>query len=156
MASNISTLSTAQAKLNASAAKLAKFHALNEEQKAKWEDEIKMLETRVVNETAEITLGNGQKLTIRVCLSDAEMDYLAALEKERKDLDVVADKDKVDEITFKILELILANPIMTADWLKEHRAQFSTQDMLTAMMGFMAQITERSKAVSGIESFRPQ
>lgn len=44
------------------------------ENQSKWEHEIAMLERRVKEETAKIDLGNGDKLEIRSCLSDAEME----------------------------------------------------------------------------------
>lgn len=119
-----------------------------------WADEIAMLERRVQTETAEVDLGNGDVLLIRACISGAEGKRIQALEKERKEIGPEGDMDRLDEIAYEILEIVTANPRITADWLRANPGRFSVADMVTATMGWYKSQVQRAGEIAGAKSFR--
>lgn len=125
-------------------------------QARRWEAEIAMLERRVHDEIAEVDLGNGDSLLIRACISGAEGARIQALEKERKALDREADAERLDEIAYEILEIVTANPMITAEWLRTHKDQYSVVDMLAITMGWYTRQINRAGEIAGAESFREE
>ena len=113
------------------------------ENQSKWEHEIAMLERRVKEETAKVDLGNGDKLEIRSCLSDAEMEEFGRLQT------LVQTKGKGkdnSEASYKMLEMTTANPLLTAEWFKQNRDKYATADMAAVLIGFYEDRVKRQKA----------
>jgi len=117
----------------------------------RWQSEIAMLERRVKNETSYVDLGNGDKIAIRLCLSDAEMKEISELQKEMGNPDI--PEDEREFATFRILEIATANPLLTVDWFRDNRNSFATSDMLAVILGFYeAQVEERRKQLDRVRS----
>ena len=64
------------------------------------------------------------------------------------------DAEALDEIQREIIELVTANPMITAEWLKENPSRFATQDVLVASIGYYARMGERVERAARARSFR--
>jgi hypothetical protein len=106
----------------------------------KWQKEIAMLERRVKEEASEIDLGNGDKLAIRSCLSDAEMERFGKLQA------TIEKKGKEStEATYQMLELVTANPYFTVDWFRQNRDRYATADMAALLFGWYEDRIKRQR-----------
>jgi len=160
---------------------IKQLKALKAIKERQWTDEIAMLERRVQDKVTYIDLGDGDKLAIRACLSNAEMTEIARLEKRQRNLGKertipdpenqkaaprvireLSEKDNevANEITFQILELVTANPLLTKEWFQANQARFALGDMLTVIMGYyenrVEEIRMRTERVKSATSFRKE
>ena len=136
---------------------LDKFKSKISEQEGNWEEEIALLERRVTTNIIKVPIGDkkkGEFLSIRGSLSNFEINEIVKLDNLRKGLSIEDDLDLINQTTYVILELILANPIMTAKWLAENQTKYSTEDMLAAYLTHQEGMTERARRVAQIKQFR--
>lgn len=142
-----------------------KYDKLKGEEDAKWQKEIELLETRVQSNFKDIAIDDkGGTIAIRASLSDAETGKIAKLDRERlklgtKDKEgniILTDKEiaEVDALTFEILEIVMANPLMTKKWFATNRDKYSTEDMLKVTLGYYDEMAARVQRVSSIKEFR--
>jgi len=133
---------------------LEKYKAIDVEDKEKWIREIELLERRVKTNFVDINLGNGDMIAIRASISDAEAGYIAKLDRERLKLNPEKDENQLNALTYEILAIVTANPIMTKEWFYDERERYSTEDMLKVILGYYDGITQRVRRVRGIKEFR--
>ncbi len=136
-------------------------------EKERWAGEIAMLERRVREEFTFVNLGGDDKIAIRACLSNTEMTEIGRLDKRRSSLgkDVKIpdpkdpkakpkvkrvltekDNDAANEITFEMLEIVTANPLLTREWFRENQEKYALGDMLTIILGFYESRVEEDRA----------
>lgn len=130
----------------------------------KWQNEITLLERRVKTNFIDIDLGNGDTIAIRASISDAEAGRISKIDKERLKLGSrdeegnltlsEGEEDKANKLTYEILAIVTANPIMTEEFFAENRERYSTEDMLHVILGYQEQMVNRVKKASDIKSFR--
>jgi hypothetical protein len=121
----------------------------------RWQREIATLERRVREESEDVDLGNGDLIAVRTCLSNAESQKIAALEEERASLSPESDSVRLDEIAYEILEIMTANPLLTAAWFRENPDKFAVSDMVRLTIGFYrARVAMKSRGVRNAASFR--
>lgn len=131
------------------------YDKLKGEHDDKWQREITLLETRVKSNFKDITIDKkGGTIAIRASLSDAETGRIAELDRERLKLDVAKDEIKINTLTYEILEIVTANPMLNKDWFANNRDKFSTEDMLKVILGYYDEMAERVRRVSSIKGFR--
>jgi len=131
-------------------------------ERERWSHEIAMLERRVRDEYVEIDLGGGDTLAIRTALSEVESIKLGELYKQwftpmkKPDKNAVTAKKKV---SYEIIALVTANPLITRDWLEQNPDRFSTDDAVHAIISYAEerQKRENDRARGLIETltFRP-
>jgi hypothetical protein len=121
----------------------------------KWQDEIAMLERRVHDCYEDVDLGNGDTIAVRTALSEEEMQEMNALEQRKTELE---KKDpELSEITYRQLELMTANPYLTAQWFSENKAKWPVDAALAVLQSFLEhQISKRINRVKDLQSFRDQ
>jgi hypothetical protein len=124
------------------------------DQDAKWQNEITMLERRVYSEYEDIDLGNGDRIAIRTALSEAESRHIGDLNEERETLDKKADTARLNEIAYEILEIMTANPFLTRDWFENNRDKFALTDVLQISIAFYEQVVQRSGRRQAVGKFR--
>ena len=135
--------------------------ALAEEQ-SKWDAEIATLERRTRTEIEEIDLGNGDTIAVWSCLSADETRLLGYLQKAQVEIaggrnpnDLSEeDAEALDDVQREIIELVTANPVITAEWLRANPERFATQDVLVASIGYYARMGERVERAARARSFR--
>jgi hypothetical protein len=148
-----------EAKLQRAAPVLKKFDQKIEQRNDDWANEIAILESRVTSETVTVYL-DGEKrqqpIKLRVCLSDAEMRKIAKLfsGKDKLDMSKPEDVEKANELTYEIIEMVTANPMITKEWLKANTDKYSQQDMLALIMSFMRAMEDRAQSVAKAQNFR--
>lgn len=127
------------------------------DQNLQWQKEIDALESRVTHEVAEIDLGGGATIAIRLCLLGSEVERLDTLEKTQK---TEPDPEKRAEMASEMIEIITANPLITKEWLMANRDKYSPADVLTLLLGYMEvrlqERTERIKRLRAAAIFRPE
>jgi hypothetical protein len=134
---------------------LEKFRHQGDVNEERWAREISLLERRVETNTHRVEIGEeGETIEIRISLSDYEVGEIVRLDNIRTALDVKSDMDKINEITYKILGAITANPIMTAEWFAGNRTKYSTEDMLGITLSYFESMDKRAKRVAEIQQFR--
>jgi len=111
---------------------LFKKHAADEE--SQWDREIESLQKRIKTAYAEIDLGSGHTIAIRVCLTEQEQNRLAELDRLKAAAQTVSDRY---EHIFEQIEIITANPRITKAWLKDHRDAYSPEDLLSILIGYL-------------------
>jgi len=132
-----------------------KFDHKIDAQDKKWQNELNLLQRRVETNIKEIQLGDkGETIAIRASLSDYEATEIAKLDDKRTKLDPNTDMDLINDLTYTILSMITANPMMTAEWFKDNRERYSTEDMLSLFLSYLEQMTTRAKRVAEIQQFR--
>ena len=124
------------------------------DQDAKWQNEIAMLERRVYSEYEDVDLGNGDRIAIRTALSEKESRYIGELEAERAGLDSKTDIARLNEIAYEILELMTANPMLTRDWFEANRDKFALSDVLQISQAFYEQVVQRAGRRQSVSKFR--
>lgn len=133
----------------------------------KWADEIAMLERRVREEFTFVNLGGDDKIALRACLSNAEMAEISRLDKKRSELGkevkipdpknpkakptarrvlTEKDNDAANELTFEMLEIVTANPLLTRDWFRDNQDRYAMGDMMTIILGFYEAKVEENRA----------
>lgn len=134
------------------------MHQKYNSENAKWLNEIAMLERRVKTLYEDVDLGNGDKIAVRTALSEEEMQELNALEMRReliKKEDALEHSDELSDIAYRQLELLTANPMLTADWFRENRDKWPVADALSVTLAFTENtIIKRTKQVKNLQSFR--
>ena len=113
---------------------IANFDAKKAEAGNKWIAEMALLKARVIAVTIPLPLPGGGSIEIRTQFSETEERLL---DKTLRSL--VAEP----EGAYWVTEIVTANPDITAEWLKTHPDDFATEDVLTAIYGFLE---ERDRA----------
>lgn len=124
--------------------------------------EITRLQKRVATQTAQIPLGDTDTIEVWSCLSEQETKLIGQMEKLKKEIVAgrpmdelsVAETEALNDITYQILEMVTANPLITYQWLLENPDKYSTQDMAIAFVGFYSEIAERAQRTLSIQKFR--
>lgn len=118
----------------------------------RWANEIAMLERRVNTLYEDVDLGNGDKIAVRTALSEEEMNELGELEQH---LSADCSPEEKGEIAYRQLELLTANPYLTADWFRENRDKWPTIDGLSIILGYAEnKIRQQRDRVEKIRKFR--
>jgi len=121
----------------------------------KWQNEIAMLERRVHDCYEDVDLGNGDKIAVRTALSEEEMQEYGAIEQRKTELEKT--DPELSRLTYRQIELMTANPLITPDWLEENKHRWPVNDALTIMQAFLEGIlTRRMNRVSDLQSFRKE
>ena len=119
----------------------------------RWQDEIAMLERRVHDLYEDVDLGNGDKIAVRTALSEEEMQEYGALEQRKLELE--KNNPEFSRIAYRQIELMTANPFITADWLEVNKDKWPVSDALTILSAFLEkQMSQRVNRVSNLKSFR--
>lgn len=113
-----------------------KMDAEKAAQSSEWEKEIQMLERRANTSFIDLELSNGDKLAIRSSLSLTDTDRIDALRMEQSTNN---DKERMREISYEIVEIITANPLITKAWLKKNPRKFALNDILACAFAFYQQ-----------------
>lgn len=136
---------------------LDKFQTKIDDEEGKWQDEIENLERSVETHIVNVPIGDkkkGKTIAIRGSLSDFEMGEISELDNIRKTLNLANDLKIINQITYVMLGIILANPIMTSEWLANHRTKYSTESMLNAYLVYQEQMVTRAERIAKIQNFR--
>ena len=135
---------------------LEKFKTQIEGQDEEWQKEIDLLKRQVKTHIVKVPIGDkeGETLSIRGSLSDYEMIEITKLDNIRKELNLKEDLETITQITHVMLSVILANPIMTVDWLATHQTEYSTEAMLKAYLTYQEDMVTRAERVAKIQKFR--
>lgn len=121
----------------------------------KWQNEIAMLERRVHDCYEDVDLGNGDKIAVRTALSEEEMQEYGAIEQRKTELE--KDDPELSRLTYRQIELMTANPLITADWLEENKHRWPVNDALVIMQAFLEGImTRRMNRVGDLQKFRTE
>ena len=121
----------------------------------KWQNEIAMLERRVHDCYEDVDLGNGDKIAVRTALSEEEMQEYGAIEQRKTELE--KNDPELSRLTYRQIELMTANPLITADWLEENKHRWPVNDALTIMQAFLEGImTRRMNRVGDLQKFRTE
>lgn len=119
-------------------------------EEAHWKEEINILQSRVENATVDVDLGNGQKIAIRVALTDAETTRLNWLEEQTKK---TKDSEKAIEYTCESIAIITANPLITKEYLMKNREKYSPSDLLSLILGYLeVRLKEQHRRIAAIQS----
>jgi hypothetical protein len=117
---------------------------------ARWDAEIAMLARRVETACEDVDLGNGDRLAIRVALTNDETSRLEEL----------MPRAGHEEADAEILAIMTANPILTKEWFLENRDRYGTADMAEVVVAFYEaraeKQRERFRRVAALKSFRPE
>lgn len=121
----------------------------------RWQREIAMLERRVQSLYEEIDLGNGDTIAVRTALSEEEVDQLNEIEKRLKGENLTTDER--NELAYQQLELLTANPYLTAEWFRTNRDKWPVMDGLEIILRFAeSQMKRRKERFNAIQQFRYQ
>lgn len=127
------------------------------DQNLQWQKEIDALESRVTKKVAEIDLGGGATIAIRLCLLGSEVERLDQLERAQK---TEPDAEKRAEMASEMIEIITANPLITKEWLMANRDKYSPSDILDILLGYMeVRLQERKAKIRRLQAaaiFRPE
>jgi hypothetical protein len=133
-----------------------KMREMTEAEQAMWRDEVKILESRIETAVVSVDLGNGQKIAIRIALTDAETTRLNWLEDQTKK---TKDAEKRIEYTCESIAIITANPLITKEYLMNNRDKYSPSDLLSLILGYLeVRLKEQHRRIANIQSaisFRP-
>ena len=121
----------------------------------KWSNEIAMLERRVNTLYEDIDLGNGDKIAVRTALSQEETEEYNALDHRK--MSIGRDDPEQNEIAYRQLEILTANPYLTADWFRENRDKWPVIDTLRIVAGFVEQMQAAAQdRVKSLQKFRQE
>lgn len=116
-------------------------------------DEIAMLERRVNTLYEDVDLGNGDTIRVRTALSEEESVEYNNLQNRLAD----ATEEEKSEITYRQLEIMTANPLLTADWFRDNQDKWPVNDALSVAAGFLEnQLQQRKDRVGNLQRFRSQ
>lgn len=117
-----------------------------------WNLEISLLERRISEQFDMVELPGGGEIAIRKCPSEEE-------ETKLKKLLTAWGKGNA-EAAYKIIELVTANPMITADWLKKNPDKFSVADAMEIMFQTFEKRAqaqrERLERIRRLQSFREE
>ena len=121
----------------------------------KWQNEIAMIERRVHDCYEDVDLGNGDKIAVRTALSEEEMQEYGAIEQRKAELE--KQDPELSRLTYRQIELMTANPLITADWLEENKHRWPVNDALVIMQAFLEGImNRRMNRVGDLQKFRTE
>lgn len=129
----------------------------------KWQKEISALESRVKTNFIDIDIGNGDTIAIKGSLSEQDVRHIQALDKDRKQISgTIAntgdyseqDINELTDISYEILEIVTANPLITKEWLLQNPDKFSSEDMMKVVIGYYENVESRLKNIDGVANFR--
>ncbi len=116
-------------------------------------DEIAMLERRVNTLYEDVDLGNGDTIRVRTALSEEESVEYNTLQQRLAD----ATEEEKSEITYRQLEIMTANPLLTAEWFRDNQDKWPVNDALAVASGFLEnQLQVRKDRVANLQRFRNQ
>jgi hypothetical protein len=128
-----------------------------------WDEEIAMLERRMVSEYAEVELSGKDTIAVRTCLSETESSRLGELYTtwfsplKNPDANAIAHRRKIG---YEIIALVTANPLITEAWLEANPDRFSTDDAVNILISWIEQRrtreNERVARLVSVTSFRPE
>lgn len=132
-----------------------RMQAAEDAKVSKWQNEIAMLERRVTDLYEDVDLGNGDKIAVRTALSEEEIEEYNNLEKKKSQID--RDDPEQNEIAYRQLEILTANPLLTARWFRENRDKWPVNDTLMIVAGFAENNQRISQdRVQNLRKFRSQ
>jgi hypothetical protein len=154
---------TTRAEVDAHFAKVAplfaKLEAQTQEERDRWQAELDMLKRRTETAYDTIDLGGGNMLAIRTGLTAPQLEELQELVKMQATLDP-NDLEALDEVTYMTLHMVAANPLLTRDWFREHKADYAVLDAVEMITGFYERRVERQRErfrrIAALTSFRPE
>ncbi len=140
-------------------------------QDVKWQDEIAMLEGRVKDCFEMVDLENGDQIAVRTALSEKEMKELGKIEKRKggifKEIKKKSEnpdsneeeienlQDSISDLTYRQIEVMTANPLITADWLRKNQDKWPVNDALVIMQSASDRVTlRRLNRAKELASFR--
>ncbi|TRZ79559.1 hypothetical protein D4R86_05695 [bacterium] len=119
----------------------------------RWQNEIAMLERRVSDLYEDVDLGNGDLISVRTALSEKEMQELGNIDKEKAKLEL--GSEEVSMLTYQQLELMTANPLLTAEWFAENRDKWPVNDAVGIISAFLEELLKsRQSRVDNLKFFR--
>lgn len=130
----------------------ARYDAVN----TKWANEIAMLERRVNTLYEEVDLGSGDRIAVRTALSNQESKHIGKLDKERAGLDPAKDEDRLNEISYEILEILTANPLLTKEWFAQNPDRYALTDALRISLTFYENIIAKAGRKQATGNFRKE
>jgi hypothetical protein len=135
----------------------SKFDEHSKEQKKKWADEIEMLEQRVKEDFVDVELSGGQTIKLHTRLSVRNAERIDALRLEQSKIQ--GDSDRLRAISYEIVEIVTANPLITKKWLQANPDKFSLDDVLSISFGYYEQqnkiVQNRLQRIADAKKFRP-
>jgi len=146
------------------------FAILEKGSLTRWDDEIAMLEKRTQKEVGAfelVDLGGGDKIAIRISLTDIEQGKIRTLILERDSFQPneggnfqPAESTRMDEIQCEILGIITLNPKLTKEWWLNNKGKYGVLDALEISLAFYEEKhrrnLERRRRINCISSFRPE
>lgn len=133
--------------------KFIAFKQSTKEEDTKWAAEIEMLTRRIGNETDYVDLGNGDKIAVRTRLSYAEIEHIDKLARDSDKLQKEGKITEANDLVYEMYELITANPLITKEFLKEHKDSYSFNDMIALVKGYQEKV---ELTVGDVKKFRKQ
>lgn len=131
--------------------KFIAFKQSTKEEDTKWAAEIEMLTRRIGNETDYVDLGNGDKIAVRTRLSYAEIELMDKLAKDSNELQKNGKITEANDLLYEMYAIITANPLITKEFLREHKDSYSFNDMITIVKGYQEKI---ENMVGDVKKFR--
>jgi hypothetical protein len=159
MTQKFTTLAEVEAHFAQAAPLFRKLEAQTAEERERWQAEIDMLKQRTETAHELIDLGGGNMFAIRTGLTATQMEEIQRLEQLRRSTDP-GDTDTLDEITYMSLQMVTANPLLTREWFREHKADYALMDAAEVITSFyegrVEQQRERLRRIAALVSFRPE
>lgn len=135
-----------------------RMYAGQEDEQRLWAEEIAMLESRVKHNYRDLELPGGGRIRVRSCLTGPEMERLDDLEKQRIACANGNDAKGMNEAVYQILEIVTANPRLTAEYFRKNPTRYSQIDIITIGLGYyegqVRDLQERAEKVRRAISFR--
>jgi hypothetical protein len=159
MTQKFTTLAEVEAHFAQAAPLFRKMEAQTAEERERWQAELDMLKRRTETAHELIDLGGGNMFAIRTGLTATQMEEIQRLEQLRRSTDP-GDTDTLDEITYMSLQMVTANPLLTREWFREHKADYALMDAAEVITSFyegrVEQQRERLRRIAALVSFRPE
>jgi hypothetical protein len=159
MTQKFTTLAEVEAHFKAAAPLFEKLEAQTQEERERWQAELGMLKRRTETAHELIDLGGGNMFAIRTGLTATQMEEIQKLEQLRRSTSP-DDTEAQDEITFMTLQMVAANPLLTREWFREHKADYALMDAAEVITSFyegrVEQQRERLRRIAALVSFRPE
>lgn len=129
------------------------FKNSGSEAEKNWAAEIEMLTRRVDTEIDYVELGNGDKIAVRTRLSYAEIELIDKYARDSQTLQNEGKIEEANDLVYDMYAMITANPIITKEFLKEHKDSYSFNDMIALVKGYQEKI---ELTVGDAKKFRKQ
>ena len=159
MTQKFTTRAELEAHFAAAAPLFEKMEAQTQEERDRWQAELDMLKRRTETAHELVDLGDGNMFAIRTGLTAPQMEELRELERLRRDTGP-EDTDAQDEITFMTLQMVTANPLLTRDWFRDHKADYALLDAAEVITSFYERRVERQRErlqrIAALVTFRPE